>query len=504
LFSILGENKKIIKNASLFEDIKFNFIVQSKNLPLIEKFLTNDAKTIRTRQEIFTEITENDYLMDFFEKLNSNITLMNEYSQKVRYFPEKANNESLYYSFREFLIFIDTIELIFKNLGNTKSYNLIALYNRAKSVRNSVWYSNAKAYISNIDANLRNIKSVLIGINLNSQLSPFEAGIVSISDKPFVSNSLFDKLFSSRTEDNKYICIAPLEIKENSQGQLFKGLNMSIYSALNDIVGGSLRKIRKILEIEFIGNSDFLFDIYEEIKFIDICIKYISRVQKSGLNLCLPDISAEHKIEGLYNLELVYSEKSKTIISNDVFFDHNGKIHILSGANSGGKSVYLRSVGVAQILFQLGIPIPAKSAKMKIYNSIFSCFRNKIKDVMGGSFENECRSIAEIIKNISKDSLILFDEVFSTTNSYDAYLIAKKMLEYIAKSGCFMIYVTHIHELINNIDYINSIDGIKSKIDFLSTECNDGEKSYRIIRGKGEYFSAVNDILKNCGLDFLV
>jgi len=499
MFSILGESGKIIKNSSFTEDMNFNFFIPTKDIAIIEKFLTANAETIKIRQEIFSEIINSSDLCDFFEKISSNLELMNEYRQKTKYFPEKSNNEALYYSFREFLIFIETIELINLNLGKSESNNLSELYNRAKSVKDSIWYNNAKIYIEKIDSNLRNIKSVLIGINLDAGLSAFEAGIVSVSDKPFVSNSLFDKLFSVKAEDEKHICIAPLKISESAQ---IKGLNLSIYGTINDIVGNSLKKIRKIIETEFLNNSDFLFDIYDEIRFIGICIKYIYRVQKCGMYLCMPNISEDHEITGLYNPELLGREKS-TIVANDAVFDSVGKIHILSGANSGGKSIYLRSVGTAQILFQLGMPIPAKSAKMKIYTSIFSCFRNKISDITGGSFENECRLIAEILKNVTPDSLILFDEVFSTTNSYDAYLVAKKMLEYIAKSGCSMIYVTHIHELINNIDCINSIDEIKSKIDFLSADCKNGEKSYKIIRCKGDYYSAANDILKICGLDFL-
>ena len=499
MFSILGESGKITKNTSFTEDMNFNFFFPAKDISLIEKFITSNAETIKIRQEIFREIINNSDLRDFFEKLSSNLELMNEYRQKTRYFPEKSNNESLYYSFREFLIFIEAVELINQNLDKTQSRNLQELYGKAKSLTDSVWYNNAKIYIEKIDSNLRNIKSVLIGVNLDASLSPFEAGIVSVSDKPFVSNSLFDKLFSAKAEDEKYICIAPLKISESAQ---VKGLNLSIYGAINDIVGGSLKKIRKILETEFINSSDFLFDIHEEVKFIDICIKYISLVKKSGMYLCIPEISAEHEIKGLYNPELLRREKSE-IVANDVIFDDVGKIHILSGANSGGKSVYLRSIGTAQILFQLGMPIPARTAKMRIYKSIFSCFRNKVKDTTGGSFENECKLIAEILKNADEGSLLLFDEVFSTTNSYDAYLIAKKMLEYIAKSGCSMVYVTHIHELINNTECINSIGGIKSKIDFLSADLNNGEKSYRIIRCRGNYYSAVNDILKSCGLDFL-
>ena len=499
MFGILGENEKITKNSSFTEDMNFNFFIPAKDIGLIEKFITSNKETIKARQEIFGEIIASRDLRDFFRKLCSNLELMSEYRQKTRYFPEKSNNESLYYSFRELLVFTETVEIIDQNLSKTKSTNLRELYNKAKSVKDSVWYNNAKNYIEKIDLNLRNIKSVLIGVNLDAGLSPFEAGIVSVSDKPFVSNSLFDKLFSAKAEDEKHICLAPLKISESAR---IKGLSLSIYGAINDIVGGSLKKTRKILETEFINGSDFLFDIFEEIKFIDICIKYISLVQKSGMYLCMPEISEENEITGLYNLELLNREKIE-IVANNVIFDGEGKIHILSGANSGGKSVYLRSIGAAQVLFQLGIPIPAKSAKMRIYNSVFSCFRNKIKDVTGGSFENECKLIAEILNTAGENSLILFDEVFSTTNSYDAYLIAKKMLEYIARQGCSMVYVTHIHELINNIDGINSACGIKSKIDFLSADLNNGEKSYKIIRHRGDYYSAVNDILKNLGLDFL-
>ena len=499
MFSILGESEKIIKNTCFIEDMNFNFYIPAKDINLIEKFITLNAKTIKTRQEIFREILESNELKDFFEKLCSNLELMNEYRQKTSYFPEKSTNESLYYSFREFLVFIETIELIYQNLSQTRSSDLYELYSRAKSVKDSVWYNNAKSYIEKIDSSLQNIKSVTIGVNLDAGLSPFEAGIVSISDKHFVGNTLFDKLFSEKAEDEKHICIAPLKINESAQ---VKGLSLSIYGAINNIVGGSLKKIRKTLETEFISSSDFLFDIYEEIKFIDICIKYIYRVQRSGMYLCIPDISEEHEIRGLYNLELLNREKNE-IIANDVVFDNNGKIHILSGANSGGKSIYLRSIGAAQILFQLGMPIPARTAKMKIYNGIFSCFRNKIKDITGGSFENECKLIAEILQNANDGSLILFDEVFSTTNSYDAYLISKRMLKYLARSGCSMVYITHIYELINNIDHINSSREINSKIDFLSVDLKNGEKSYKIIRCKGDYYSTVNDILKNCGLGFL-
>ncbi len=62
MFSILGASGKIIKNASFAEDMNFNFFISAKSIGLIEKFITDDAETIKTRQEIFCEIIKNNYL----------------------------------------------------------------------------------------------------------------------------------------------------------------------------------------------------------------------------------------------------------------------------------------------------------------------------------------------------------------------------------------------------------------------------------------------------------
>ena len=91
MFSILGESGKITKNASFIDDMNFNFFIPAKNISLIEKFITTNKETIKTRQEIFSEIINDSDMRVFFEKFSSNLELMNEYRQKSRYFPETSN-----------------------------------------------------------------------------------------------------------------------------------------------------------------------------------------------------------------------------------------------------------------------------------------------------------------------------------------------------------------------------------------------------------------------------
>lgn len=168
--------------------------------------------------------------------------------------------------------------------------------------------------------------------------------------------------------------------------------------------------------------------------------------------------------------------------------------------NSGGKSVYMRSIVIAQILFQIGLPVPAKSAEMFIFDNISLCFSSKIKDKIGGRLENECNNISSICNTISDKSFILLDELFSSTNSYDAVVLAKKLTEWFAFRGCCVIYTTHTHDLIYQINEINCLPEIKSKVDTLVAE----NITYKINREPYKFESNAMRIFEKYGMSFLV
>ncbi len=508
MFSILGysENSAVQAEETFFEDVRMDFLFSQKEKYLIKLFFTSDERIIKRRGALFYEIIKNPSLMSFFAELRESIDGMQELCKSAnKISPSAEENETLYYSFCEFQFFTEAIELICRKLADSENESLRALYEKAEEVRAQAWYDNAKSYITDMKGKLRGIKSVTIGVNLDAQLVPKEAGIIAVNADACATNSLFDKLFCEKAKDKSLICIAPLGIHEaRVEEKALASLKLGLYRAINDIMRASLKKIRKILREEFVRAAEFLFDIADEVKFIDISNKYILSMQAKGVPLCLPTAGETHFAEGFYNPEIVLSNKKCDIVANDIFFDKNGKIFILTGANSGGKSVYLRSVGVAQVIFQLGLPLPAKKAEMTIFESLFSCFRGRIKDKVGGSLENECKMVASICEKVTERSLVLFDEVFSTTSSYDACLIAEKVIEHFARTGCAALYVTHIHELIEYAGCINENPGIKSKIDFLSAGYAGGNRSYKIIREKCNYGSAAMDIFKKYGMEFLI
>lgn len=508
MLSILNcENGFCVKmGKSFLSDIGIGFFASPGEYRLIEKFLANDRKTIEKRQALFDEISRDSSLISFFDSLRENIKSMSECVENAKKITsDTESDETLFYSFREFCFFTDSIDLICNKLSETENPNLRELFEKADSVRQNTWYKNAVKFVGEMNEKLRDIKSVTIGMNLNAQLAPVEAGIISVNTEPCVTNSLFDKLFSSRINNKNLICIAPLGIPgPGITDQSLGALNVNLYRSLNEIMKGSLKKIKETLYKQFMKASEFLFELSDEIEIIDLCNRYILNMIAKGIPLCFPTVSESQHISGLYNAELANHKGKNEIVSNDVAFDEKGKLFILAGANSGGKSVYLRSVGIAQVLFQLGLPITALNAEMIVFNEMVSCVRNNVKDTASGSFENECKTVSAVCRDISEKSLILFDEVFSTTSSYDAYIVAQKIMEYFSKAGCCLIYATHIRELIDHASLVNECENAKSKVDFLSVEYSGNHRSYKIKRSKCDYGSAAMDIFEKCGMEFLL
>lgn len=505
LLSPTDKDFPVILSQNAAENIDFSFLGKIGQQSYLSKFLTSNPETLRFRQTLFRDIMENEKLIDFFDELDKKIYDIITFEQMGRQMRKDSENGDLLCSFRELKFFMDCIDLITaaKNeYSHITSPSLLAFFDRAKDISSQTWYMNTKSYINKLEESLREIRSITIGINLDAQLTPLEAGIVSINKKTFSTNSVFDKLFSKQEKDPHFICISPIASRElKNSGVSMQILNTKLYSAINSIVSGALKKIKNVLYDETHHAANFLIYLHDEIKFITCATTYILSIKAKGLPLCIPEISPKYEIKSLYNPNICSYIKSANIVKNDATFDNDGKIFILTGANSGGKSVYLRAIGAAQVLFQLGLPIPAKSAKMNICTEIFTQFGSKVTDKIGGRFENECKEVLKIYKEVTENSLVLFDELFASTNAYEGAIIAAKVLKRFAVVGAKCLYTTHMHDLAEKIDEINSIPNIKSHADTLCAEIHDGVCTYKILRKRESAGSYAEEIFKKYGFE---
>ena len=138
-------------------------------------------------------------------------------------------------------------------------------------------------------------------------------------------------------------------------------------------------------------------------------------------------------------------------IPNDTYLDKNDRVAVITGPNMAGKSTYMRQTALIVLMAHIGSFVPATSADIAVTDAIFTRV-GASDDLSAGqsTFMVEMTELSDILKNATKNSLLILDEIGRGTSTYDGMSIARSALEYIAdkdKLGAKCMFATHYHEL---------------------------------------------------------
>lgn len=486
-------------------------ILDLKSSPLSDYF-TLSPSVMKYRNEVFSDMMSCPELAETLSRLIPVLTDITE----LRRLEADSQNEDYLSSITEIELYISCIEILYNGFkgvkGKIKSGAFTVFADKITELAESEYYKELNQKLEELTKRVREIKSVSIGVNLDAQLRPNYAGVLSVNSEPFKSGDTIEKILRLNFKDDEYTCIANLVPFGKSQSDNQKtALSTAFNSAINEVYRSSLKSWKKIVHSYVLENTDFLLALMPEIEFIVKGTEMQNRLKAKGYYLTAPEIApADRPIfnaDELYNpvvaLKLAEGEE---IVANDVSFNcDDAMIYVLTGPNRGGKSVITCAMGLAAAMMQLGMFVPARSATISPADAIYTHFPTGADDTIDkGRLGEECARLGEIFDNVTEQSLVLLDESLSSTGSYEGSYIAAEVLSGMSMVGCRCLFATHLHELAAEIDRINA-DSLKNggvKIDTLVAGIEEGRRSFKIYRAKPDGKSYARDIAERYGLTY--
>lgn len=212
-------------------------------------------------------------------------------------------------------------------------------------------------------------------------------------------------------------------------------------------------------------------------------LAYISAVN----NYCRPLVNNSGTVNIINGRHPVVEQVIKTpFVANDTYLTmKDDRCAIITGPNMAGKSTYMRQTALIAIMAQIGCFVPAQSAEIGLIDAVFTRV-GASDDLASGqsTFMVEMSEVADIIKNATKNSLLILDEIGRGTSTFDGMSIARAVLEYVAdkrRLGAKTLFATHYHEL---TAMENELQGVKN---------------YNIaVKKRGDNITFLRRIVKGC------
>lgn len=232
-----------------------------------------------------------------------------------------------------------------------------------------------------------------------------------------------------------------------------------------------------------------------ELGFYVACLNLRDRLAKSGTPVCFPvprDADTELRtFHELRDISLVLSTKGG-VVGNDAEAD--GKpLLVVTGANQGGKSTFLRSVGSSQLMLECGMFVAAESLEASLSRGVFTHFkREEDVELRHGKFDEELQRMSDLADRLEPCALVLFNESFAATNDREGSEIAGQITDALLDSGVRVVFVTHLYEFAHRL-----WEKRRSKGVFLRADRRpDGSRTFKLRPGEPQPTSHGEDIYR--------
>jgi len=227
--------------------------------------------------------------------------------------------------------------------------------------------------------------------------------------------------------------------------------------------------------------ESFLHVLRWELAFYIGCLNLAKTLDDLGEPITFPEPApADERVlsgRGLYDVTLALTMGQK-VVGNDIAGDGKDLV-MITGANQGGKSTFLRSIGLAQLMMQCGMFVPAQSFSANLCRGLFTHFkREEDASMQSGKFDEELGRMSAIVDALTPNAMVLFNESFAATNEQEGAEIARQVVRALLERRIKVFFVTHLYEFARRfLEQDNVL--------FLRAERKpDGTRTFKLIEGE--------------------
>lgn len=484
-------------SARLFDDLQLSPMFEAK-LSRPARYLTANTAALRERNLIFEDILDKDSLFEAFTKLRDAITglqyvVRTPDNDALRILGSLTSYRELYEAGERLLSLFELYKLRFDYGGFAAALRGFLKKSYCPDFRGE-WDSRA--------GDIEKISSVTYNIYFDEALGIRQVALNGVAGdsykKPrFILSApdptkLETRSLAALTADDRFggrkrydpahddeemarvshgaNCLLPMVTTEARQ---------SVYAPLGAIAAelGTLKT-----------ELDFLLGLAELIR----------ELRGKGLGFSFAEVcpreARRFTAEGLYHPPLALLDRA-AIKANDA--ELSGSLALLGGQNRGGKTVFLRSIGAVQVFFQLGLPVPARSAALSPADRLVCVFTREESDSLAqGKIGRELYDVREAAEAAGDYTLALFNEPITATSPLECRLLSREVLCILRLKAVRGVWVTHIYPLFDDAEDMNAALPGSVFVPMHANPPNSELDRFSILPGRPESDSGARFILK--------
>jgi DNA mismatch repair protein MutS len=178
----------------------------------------------------------------------------------------------------------------------------------------------------------------------------------------------------------------------------------------------------------------------------------IDPIAEAGHPFCYPEVTDDKSVhaEDAFDLALAHAlgKRGDALVHNDMRLDEGERIIIVSGPNQGGKTTFARMFGQLHYLAALGLPMPGKTARLKLFDTIHTHFeRREVSSTADGKLQDELVRLHAILEAATGDSVVIMNELFASTTFRDASLLSRRVAAQLVERGVIGVWVSFLDGL---------------------------------------------------------